>query len=188
MTPTENSFAPDLVEDNIRLLEQGLEVLGDMDAGPYGKAEPSVGLSGAGSHFRHLLDFYERFFEGLEAQRIDYDRRQRDPSLEEDPALARDKIEGVIARLRRLPVRGLSDRGLAPALLVKADAEGADVHGAPWAGSTVERELQVLMSHTVHHYALIAVALRMNGIDPGPEFGVAPSTLRYWKEQRACAR
>ena len=172
-----------LIDDNVRLLEQGRTLLADMDGALYGKAEPSVSLSGAGSHFRHLLDFYERFFEGVWAERIDYDRRQRDPALETDPDAASAKLAAVIGGLR-----ALSGRELTPALLVKADAEGQAPEETPWAGSTVERELQVLMSHTVHHYALIAVTLRLNGVDPGTEFGVAPSTLRYWQEQRACAR
>ena len=172
-----------LIDDNVRLLEQGLTLLAGVDESLYGKAEPSVALSGPGSHFRHLLDFYDRFFEGVEAERIDYDKRERDPALETDPDVARAKLAAVIDGLRTL-----HERELTPALLVKADAEGQSPQETPWAGSTVERELQVLMSHTVHHYALIAVSLRMNGIDPGPEFGVAPSTLRYWKEQRACAR
>lgn len=178
MSPLQN-----LIEDNVRLLEQGLSLLEDIDAPLYGKAAPSVGLSGAGSHFRHLLDFYDRFFEGIEAERIDYDLRERDPDLETDPTKARGKLTAIIRGLR-----ALDGRDLTPALLVKADAEGAAPEDTPWAGSTVERELQVLMSHTVHHFALIAVSLRVNGCDPGAEFGVAPSTLRYWMEQRACAR
>ena len=172
-----------LIDDNVHLLEQGLTLLTSMDEALYGKAEPSVSLSGPGSHFRHLLDFYDRFLEGVEAERIDYDRRQRDPALETDPSAAGARLTSVIAALR-----ALSGRPLTPALLVKADAEERSHEETPWAGSTVERELQVLLSHTVHHYALIAVSLRLNGIDPGSEFGVAPSTLRYWQEQRACAR
>ena len=169
-----------LIDDNVRLLEQGLTVLEGMQPTLYAKAEPSVGLSGAGCHFRHMLDFYDRFFEGLLEERIDYDRRERDPALEADPAAAAAKILSTIGRMKEL-----DGASWAPALLVKADAEPEET---PWAGSTVERELQVLMSHTVHHYALIAVALRMNAYAFDKEFGVAPSTLRYWQEQRACAR
>ena len=56
-----------------------------------------------------------------------------------------------------------------------------------WAPSSVARELQFLVSHTVHHYAVIAAMLRPQGIEPGVDFGVAPSTLKY--EQGApCAR
>jgi hypothetical protein len=54
--------------------------------------------------------------------------------------------------------------------------------------STVARELQFLLSHTVHHYALIALILRLQGFEPGEEFGVAPSTLAHWRREVVCAR
>jgi uncharacterized damage-inducible protein DinB len=43
----------------------------------------------------------------------------------------------------------------------------------------VGRELQFLASHTLHHYALIAALLRLQGVEPGEEFGVAPGTLEH---------
>jgi hypothetical protein len=51
--------------------------------------------------------------------------------------------------------------------------------GEDWLPSTISRELQALSSHTIHHFALIAVILRLHGIFLDPEFGVSPSTLRY---------
>jgi hypothetical protein len=45
--------------------------------------------------------------------------------------------------------------------------------------SSISRELQVLSSHTVHHFALIAMTLRMRGVELDSDFGMAPSTLRY---------
>ena len=45
--------------------------------------------------------------------------------------------------------------------------------------SSISRELQVLSSHTIHHFAMIAMTLRFHGIEIDPEFGMAPSTLRY---------
>jgi hypothetical protein len=45
--------------------------------------------------------------------------------------------------------------------------------------SSISRELQVLSSHTIHHFALIAITLRMHGVEMDPDFGMAPSTLRY---------
>jgi hypothetical protein len=82
----------------------------------------------------------------------------------------------VIGSLRGLPP-GLSGWGG----LVRQDA-------ACWGRSSAERELQFLLSHTVHHYALIALMLRTQGYEPGAEFGVAPSTLAYWKEAAACVQ
>lgn len=51
-----------------------------------------------------------------------------------------------------------------------------------WSISSLKRELQFLLSHTIHHYSLIALALRLQGFEPGAAFGVAPSTLKNWRE------
>jgi len=37
-------------------------------------------------------------------------------------------------------------------------------------------------------YSLVAMLLRLHEIDPGEDFGVAASTLRYWKEEATCAQ
>jgi hypothetical protein len=54
--------------------------------------------------------------------------------------------------------------------------------------SSAGRELQVLASHTTHHYALIALLLQARGIEVEPGFGVAPSTLVYRARTEPCAR
>ncbi len=45
--------------------------------------------------------------------------------------------------------------------------------------STLERELAMLASHTVHHYAIVALLLRIKGVVVPETFGVAPSTQRH---------
>ena len=50
------------------------------------------------------------------------------------------------------------------------------------APSSLARELQFLTSHTIHHFAVIALILRAMDVEVDREFGVAPSTLRYWTE------
>lgn len=49
------------------------------------------------------------------------------------------------------------------------------------------RELQFLLSHTVHHFALIATLLERFEIGVPEDFGIAPSTLKYWQAQAQCA-
>ena len=56
-----------------------------------------------------------------------------------------------------------------------------------WSRSTLRRELQFLLSHTIHHFALIGLLLSFHGVEPGEEFGVAPSTLKHWRSQAECA-
>ncbi|MFW6292999.1 MAG: hypothetical protein ACOC7V_11860 [Spirochaetota bacterium] len=55
-------------------------------------------------------------------------------------------------------------------LVGSLDPDGVAVE----ADSTVERELAMLASHTVHHYAIIALILRIQDVPVPEEFGVAP--------------
>jgi len=64
-------------------------------------------------------------------------------------------------------------------LLVRMENAEVDVH----LRSSISRELQALSSHTIHHFALIAVTLRLHGFEVDPEFGMSPSTLQYWAAQ-----
>jgi len=51
--------------------------------------------------------------------------------------------------------------------------------------STVARELIVLSSYTIHHFALIAITLKEPGLTVDPDFGVANSTLRNCEAQHS---
>jgi hypothetical protein len=57
----------------------------------------------------------------------------------------------------------------------------------PYLCSSVSRELQALSSHTIHHFALIAITLRVHGFDVDPEFGMSPSTLRFHADRELAA-
>ena len=56
-----------------------------------------------------------------------------------------------------------------------------------WSTSSVRRELLFLLSHTVHHNALVKELLRARGHALADDFGVAPSTLEH-RARLACAR
>lgn len=171
-----------LVEDSLALLQQGIQLLSELDASLYSKAEPAVSSSSIGGHVRHCLDYYGRFLDGAPTGRVDYDLRERDERIERELEAALERLRDLAGGLRQLAgTPGLRE------LQVKMDSRCQDER-APWAQSSVERELQFLCSHAVHHFALIAVILRLNGRSPAEGFGVAPSTLRHWQEQPACAR
>ena len=90
------------------------------------------------------------------------------------PQISADRIQATRRRVR-----------LPRTLRVRGEGAPPEVPEGQWPESTLERELYVLVSHTIHHYALVAVLLRTLGVDPGPEFGVAPSTLRHWEAAKA---
>jgi len=162
------------IAGNIELLRQGIELIDRLDDVLYSKESPALLLNSAGSHFRHCIDFYNCFLAEVGTGRINYDLRTRDEMLEADRALAIEEIEKIVEGLRKLFLVDGSR-----ALQVVLEEARAPRGGLVWSWSSVMRELQSLLSHTIHHYALIALTLRMQGFEPGEEFGVAPSTLEY---------
>ena len=164
----------------VRALQQGLALLERLDDELFKGAAGLPVQNGAGPHLRHCLDFYQSFLNGVRAGRVDYNRREWDALVERDRACAAARIEITIEELR-----ALADLpGGTPLLVSPEDAGEAEA----WCLSTLARELQFLLSHTIHHYVLIALVLRLQGFEPGEEFGVAPSTLAHWRQEALCAR
>lgn len=173
------------VEDNVGLIRQGTGALAAMGAEAYagpggGSGGGGGGASPVGVHFRHVLDHYRAFIDGLDSGRINYDDRRRDQRVERDIEWATRVADELIQSLEAIPT-GTMDRPLLVSANVIRDGQSA----LDWTGSTVQRELMYLLSHSVHHYAIISLLARQAGIYLDPEFGVAPSTLAY--RRKACA-
>ena len=166
-----------IIEDSINVLRQGIELVEQISNALYANARPPFMNSDVGGHFRHCIDFYNSFLSSFETGRINYLLRKRNQLVEIDRRLAVFEIEAIIEKLRRLSPTDLQS----PVRVILEDSSGPlDAQG--WSCSSVMRELQSLLSHTIHHYAIIALALRLQGFEPSAEFGVAPSTLAYWRQ------
>ena len=111
------------------------------------------------------------------------DRRLRfaaaSPLLERSGSAALAKIKGLITALS-------DEQQFTDAALTVRMEDAPEGCPAAWMPSSVARELQAVRSHTIHHFALIAMTLRAWGIEVDSTFGVAPSTLRY-REPKAQA-
>ncbi len=171
------------VEGNLIVLRQAVEVLRQLDDSTFAEGGAAPGVSPIGVHFRHVLDHYRAFLMGLATDEIDYDARQRQGPVETDRGLAIATALGFATDLARLPAE-LASRPLRVTVRSVASAAGTP----DWSHSSLQRELQFLVSHTVHHFALIKELLRRCGCPAGEEFGVAPSTLAASTRDAACAR
>lgn len=163
-----------LAAANLAALEEGADLVRRLDDATF--------RAGIGPQLRHCLDFHAAFVRGLEAGRVDYDQRERSGAVESSRPFALARFREVEFELQRVE---LADAGRP--LLVRAEAASLPLSVPSWSPSSVIRELQFLLSHTVHHYALVAQMLRARGRDPGAGFGVAPSTSRH-HATLACAR
>ncbi|HEX9754317.1 MAG TPA: DinB family protein [Gemmatimonadales bacterium] len=162
---------PTPLTGNLALLRQGLALLAQLPDSLYAGA--AEGRSAVGAQYRHVLDHYHSFLNGLPNGLVDYDARARDPLVETSRDEASRVTREVQAALARL---GAAD--LHRVLRVHISAAPSDGNGSAH-GSTVGRELLFLLSHTVHHYAIMRLLLEDLGWTCDPDFGTAPSTLAY---------
>lgn len=163
-----------LLSHNIVHLEQGITMIQQLDDAGYTRTNPPLYGSSIGAHMRHVIEHYISFLGGVADQKVDYDARKRDVRMETDRAFAISVLEDLVAGLAQVSGRD-------QAVVVKLDSDSEADSEEPWSQSTVKRELQYLQAHTIHHYALIAMILRLQGQAPHEAFGVAPSTLKYRK-------
>lgn len=179
MTTEACSMVLGAVRDNVAALGQALELLASLDSERYARRQPACFNSSAGGHLRHVLDHYTSFLRGLATGLIDYEARPRDAQLEKDPAHATRRVEELRRELELAAPRVGNRR-----LRVRSETARAD-EAEPWGDSCALRELEFLLSHTIHHFALIGVICELGGQGVPENFGVAPSTLRYRRAQEA---
>jgi len=164
-----NPTSPYAVLD--QLLDGLAEVLLDLPAQTY-VAVPLPAVSGSiGGHVRHTLDHIAAFAVANPHDTLTYDARVRGTAVETDPAAALQTIDS----LRRL-LSAQATASVAQPVVVASTiaASGESISGA----STLARELAFVVSHTVHHEALIATLLAVQGLQAPRWFGYSPSTPR----------
>lgn len=155
------------------LLRQGERLVSALTVESYGRRLEVAFNASIGGHYRHCLDHFTGLLGGCESELVDYDHRARDPRLERDPELARRETEILRSELEQLDPEALD-------VPVRVRCEVSYERGdSPITGSTLGRELVYAIAHGIHHFALIAVIARLQGVELPPDFGVAPSTVAH---------
>ena len=148
----------------LALLEQLDELLTRVDDECYRSVRAREVSGSIGGHVRHCLDHVAALAHGVRRGRIDYDARVRGTAIESRQDAARGEIARLVDGLRRMDSHSAD-------LPVWVDVGGADL-----APSTLGRELAFVCSHTIHHFAILALLLHDRGVRVPPRFGYAPST------------
>lgn len=165
------------IAQNVYHIEEGIDLISSMNDETYSLNGHKYFTSGIGRHFRHILDHYACFLT-VGSGRVDYDARTRDQRIETDRRYAIDFAREIVEKLRNLDS---IDINTSEPLAVSSNEGENPNKVSSWCSSSLTRELQYLVSHTIHHYALLAMIYRLLGFTPPEEFGVAPSTLQYEK-------
>ncbi|MFZ4058568.1 MAG: hypothetical protein ACOYKE_10540 [Ferruginibacter sp.] len=128
-----------------------------------------LGNSSIGGHTRHIIELFQCTFEGYNLGNIDYFNRIRNLQLENDRLLANFKLQQFIGIMQ------MADKTL-NLRVEQLDEGGKTLQVA----TTYFREIVYNTEHTIHHLALIKVALFEMKLDiVDDHFGMAYSTIKY---------
>ena len=153
-------------------LRQEVSLVSVLTAEQYRASAEGHFSSSIGMHLRHNLDHFEAFFKGLDSNEIDYESRSRNGQVEDVPEVAIDVLNHFIVHLQGLRLRADA------VVQVREESEASTVERR-WLTSSIGRELQFLLGHTVHHNAIIAMIVERHGLQIPQGFGVAASTQRH---------
>lgn len=151
------------------------DLLATMAAADY-IAKPLNASGSIGGHVRHVLDHIQPWLRASEQvgkqvpARIDYESRERGTPVESDLQCGRDMLAEIHHRLDRLPDQWT--RSAVEVIQMLNPALPAIVMP-----SSLSRELAFVISHTIHHQAMIAQIAETLDLSVPDGFGYAPATL-----------
>lgn len=166
-----------MLNSQLEIVEQAKQFLSAINQKDYTKvAKPHMAAS-AGAHIRHILDHYNAIRRGLENGVVDYNKRNRYSTVETDPVAALEawtEIETWLESVCKLPM------DTAMHVISETSIKQTQYVQVP---STIARELVFVSSHAVHHFSLLAVINSLQGRESPENFGVAPATVTYIRQQ-----
>ncbi len=152
----------------IQQLKSLQHLLQNIEAEHYNMKSLLLGNSSIGQHIRHTIELAQALVTGYETGVVNYDKRKRDVEIETNLIFAETILTELIKEIN------LENKNL---LLIVTDNNTGNEDKI---ATNYFRELAYNAEHTIHHMALISVALREMQLEIVDEqFGVAPSTLRY---------
>ena len=150
-------------------LSENIELLRQLTNEEFMQKNQELSNATIGEHMRHIIELFGCLFENYDYGLINYDDRKRDLLLQTDKNEAIAIIEKYLLELDK-PNKPLSltHNCFSPIELLQTN---------------YFRELIYNLEHSIHHQALIKVALfSFPHITISYTFGIAPSTLAYRKE------
>jgi uncharacterized damage-inducible protein DinB len=175
-SPTE----PVAVQPLIGLLQQLFDLVESLSHEEYTQKPVGVVESSIAGHLRHNLDHIEALLRGLRSSSLNYDHRERGTNIERDRFAGMEAILRLEQELRDFPWHQVPHL-LKLTTLVSPDSEPITTPTSP------ERELAFVVSHTIHHNAIIGIMAKLLGIELPAMFGYAPATIVH-QRSRTCAR
>ncbi len=154
---------------NIAVLKQLNDLLNQLSDTEYAQPLHLISQNTIGKHVRHILEFYTCLLEGIENKSVDYDARKRNLDLENYTQKALETSSFISEKLLNLDNK------------VDLELFATLPHQRVKLITTIERELLYVLEHTIHHFAIIKIAVKNEfpHIKVTDDFGVAYATLQH---------
>lgn len=161
------------------IIKQVKELIQCIPSDYYTQKEDFLMGSSVGMHIRHIVEYYQCLVNQHTTGEIAYDKRKRDLKIETDPSFALLRMNEVEEEINPL-------RSDTPLKIWSEAPEGLE---GCYSESSLKRELIYITDHSVHHMAIVKMALKVAQIQVclDEKIGVAASTLNY-QAQQECAR
>lgn len=151
------------IKDNFT---QIIDLLNQLDENQYCFPNPNLSNASIGEHTRHIIEMYQVLLQSYSSGIVNYDKRERNIAIQTCLKTAKNTILSLIDSV---------------------DLENKTLQleqGTSTVNFKVEtnyfRELLYNLEHSIHHQALIKVAVFQNpNIQLHENFGVAKSTIEY---------
>lgn len=166
-----NTFLIELVGNVFAELKNALV---DLPEGIYYKPCPLLSNATIGQHTRHIIELFQCLENGYDKGIVNYEKRNRNQQIEIDSTLAISLLSKIF--------NGLGKPNINLILQASFGNDSVEMN----INSNYYREVTYNIEHTIHHMALIRVAINaFTNIVLPDSFGVAPATIQY---RRACAQ
>lgn len=162
-----------MTKHNIKNLAEIKDLLRGLSQEQYGRKLEILTNASIGQHVRHILEFYQCLFKGEQSKEVNYDARERDLKLETDVYFSINALDDIINAL-------LDVRSDFPVTFM-ADYSVLEDQKSDLIKSSFYRELAYNLEHSIHHQALIKIAITEMKLGKlvKETFGFAPSTIRH---------
>lgn len=145
---------------------QIIELLNQLNDEEYIFCHPELSNATIGEHTRHIIEMYQSLLKSYNSRIVNYDKRERNVAIQTDKNIAIKAIDLILENLDLENIEMTLEQGMNQITFqVKTN---------------YFRELLYNLEHSIHHQALVKVAVFKNrNIQLCSEFGVAKSTIEY---------
>ena len=165
----------EIVSNSKHILSQLMQLITTLSKDEYTAKLDVLNQSTIGQHIRHIVEFYIELNKGYSLGIVDYDNRTRNLEFEVNQNQVIEEIQLIITTIENY--------NLEKELLIESN-HGLSNDGKVYSKSSSRREVVYALDHTVHHLAIIKIAIQSmyKHITLDTNIGIAPSTLRNNKK------